>query len=434
MRSCGRSATGRWPAAEAMPRLWLWGVALLLVGGSPLHAEMGEGEGREPADWPAMITRLRQQVYDRPGHARTRQQLATAYNNYGVELTDQGQWALAAQQFQEALRLDEDNRQVQQNFSQVWLRQANEAYERRDLAAAVEALRQAIALNPELVDAYVLLGQAEYNRQRLKEAKAAWEKAVALDPSRTEIAAQLGQVTEELPVESAFDRISQSYFDLRYEEHLERPVGFDIRDALITARRQVGSDLAYWPKYKLVVLIYSPEKFRQLREETPEWMGGQFDGKIRVPLPSEQFDQAMVRNILFHEYTHALIHDLAKGRCPVWLNEGLAEYQGRTQVSRPLSLLAQAHEAQQLIPWTELSDHISPILAAEEVGLAYEESYTIVASLMNRYGFWRIRKLLQAIADGQPWEEAMAERFRRKLPRLEADWKDSLPALLSLAR
>jgi hypothetical protein len=408
------------------------GLLLLLAGGSPLHAE--REEGREPTDWPAMITRLRQETYNRPGHARTRQQLATAYNNYGVELTGQEQWALAAQQFQEALRLDEDNRQVQQNFSQVWLRQAHEAYERRDLAGAVEALRQAIVLNPELVDAYVLLGQAEYNRQRLKEAKAAWEKAVALDPSRTEIAAQLSQVTEELPVESAFERLSQSYFDLRYEEHLERPVGFDIRDALITARRQVGSDFAYWPTYKLVVLIYSPEQFRQLREETPEWMGGQFDGKIRVPLPSEQFDQAMVRNILFHEYTHALVHDLAKGRCPVWLNEGLAEYQGRTQASRPLSLLAQAHEAQQLIPWTELSDHISPALSAEEVGLAYEESYAIVASLVNRYGFWRIRKLLQAIAGGQPWEEAVAEGFRRKLPRLEADWRDSLPALLSLAR
>ena len=171
-----------------------------------------------------------------------------------------------------------------------------------------------------------------------------------------------------------------------------------------------------------------------MREETPEWLGGQFDGKIRVPLPNEQFDQAMVRNILFHEYTHALIHDLTKGRCPTWLNEGLAEHEGRTQASRPLHLLARAYEAQQLVPWAELSDHISPALAAEEVGLAYEQSYTIVAYLVNRYGFWRVRKLLQAIAGGQPWEEATAEVFRRKLPRLEADWKDSLPPLLQSAR
>ena len=401
---------------------------LLLAGAIPLDAQATDSQ--EATDWPSVITHLRQQVYDRPGHAQTRQQLAIAYNNYGVELSDQGQWALASQQFQEALRLDADNQQVQKNFSQVWFKQAHEAYERRDITGAVEALRQAIALDPELVDAYHLLGKIEYDRQRLKEAKTAWERALALDPSRTEIAAQLSQVTEELPVESAFERLSQSYFDLRYEEHLERPVGFDIRDALITARRQVGSDFAYWPKYKLVVLIYSPEKFRQLREETPEWLGGQFDGKIRVPLPSEQFDQAMVRNILFHEYTHALIHDLTKGRCPVWLNEGLAEYEGRTQASRPLHRLAQAYGAQQLIPWMELSDHISPALAAEEVGLAYEQSYTIVAYLVNRYGFWRVRKLLQAIAGGQPWEDAVAEGFRRKLPRLEADWKDSLPPFL----
>ena len=419
-----RRTVAKWYLA---PGLWL-----LLAGAAPLRAETADGQ--EAADWPAMITRLRQQLYDHPGQAQTRQQLAIAYNNYGVSLSDQGEWALAAQQFQESLRLDADNQQVQRNFSQLWLKQAHEAYERRDITGAVEALRQATALNPELVDAYALLGKIEYDRQRLKEAKAAWERVLALDPGRTEVAAQLGQVTEELPVESAFERLPQSYFDLRYEEHLRRPVGFDIRDALITARRQVGSDFAYWPKYKLVVLIYSPEKFRQLREEMPEWMGGQFDGKIRVPVPSEQFDQATVRNILFHEYTHALVHDLTKGRCPTWLNEGLAEYEGRTQASQPLRLLARASEAKQLIPWAELSDHISPALGAEEVGLAYEQSYSVVASLVNRYGFWRIRKLLQAIAGGQDWQEAMAEQFRRKLPRLEADWQDGLPALLQSAR
>ncbi|MBI2104692.1 MAG: tetratricopeptide repeat protein [Candidatus Omnitrophica bacterium] len=422
----------RSPHRAAGPAALLALALLSIAAGSTLHAETGDGQ--EAVDWPAVITHLRQQAYDRPGHAQTRQQLAVAYNNYGVELSGQGQWALAAQQFQEALRLDAKDQQVQKNFSRVWLMQGHEAYERRDIAGAVDALQRAIALNPELVEAYHLLGKIEYDRQRLKEAKAAWERVLALDPSQAEVAEQLSQVTEELPVESQFERLSQSYFDLRYEEHLERPVGFDIRDALITARRQVGSDFAYWPKYKLVVLIYSPEKFRQLREETPEWLGGQFDGKIRVPLPSEQFDQATVRNILFHEYTHALIHDLTKGRCPTWLNEGLAEYEGRTQASRPLHRLAQAYEAQQLIPWTELSDHISPALAAEEVGLAYEESYTIAAYLVNRYGFWRIRKLLQAIAGGQAWEEALAEGFRRKLPRLEADWKDSLPAFLQSAR
>jgi len=405
---------------------------LMLVGGTGALAQLDEGQ--EVTDWPALITRLRQRAYERPGHAYTRQQLAIAYNNYGVELTHQGQWELAVQQFQEALQLNESDPQVQKNLGNVYLHQAHAAYERRDIIGAIDVLEQAIALNPELGHAYALLGRIEYDRQRLKEAKAAWERAVALDPAQTDVAELLRQVNEELPVESKFERLSQAYFDLRYEEHLERPVGFDIRDALLSARRLVGSDFSYWPKYKIVVLIYSADSFRRLRQETPEWLGGQFDGKIRVPLPSEQFDQAMVKSIMFHEYTHALVHDLTNGQCPKWLNEGLAEYEGRTQSSPPLRRLTEAHEAQQLIPWAELTAHISHDLPSEAVGLAYEQSYSMVAHCITRYRFWRIRRLLKAIAGGQPWEEAMVQEFRRQLPRLEADWRDQLPEFLASAQ
>ena len=435
MRSCSVSTTGRSLMGETRRHPMPWGlgpaVATLLLT-TVAGAQQEEGQGS--TDWPAMISRLKQQAYARPGHAHTHQQLAVAYNNYGVELSNQGQWELAVQQFQEALRLHSSDEQVQKNLGNVYLHQAQEAHGRHDFAGAVAMLEKAIALDPDLAQAYVLLGKVEYDRQRLKEAKAAWQRALELDPTQQALAERLDQVTEELPVESKFDRLSQAYFDLRYEEHLERPVGFDVRDALLSARRLVGSDFSYWPTYKLVVLIYGAESFRQLREETPEWLGGQFDGKIRVPLPSEQLAQGMVKNILFHEYTHALIHDLTNGRCPKWLNEGLAEYEGRTQSSPPLRLLAKAHEAQRLIPWLELSERFSPALPSEEVGLAYEQSYSLVAYLIQRYGFWRIRRVLKAIAGGQAWEEALAQEVRRKLPRVEEDWRDWLPELLAPAR
>ena len=386
---------------------------------------------QEAFDWPEVISRLKQEAYEHPGQSQVRQQLAVAYNNYAVSLTHQGQWDMAVRQFQEALRIDAGNAQLQKNFSQVYLHQAQEAYDQHDPAGAVEALEQSIALNPELVETYILLGIVEYDRQKLKEAKAAWQRALELDPSQTDVAKRLKQVTEELPVESKFERLSQAYFDLRYEEQLERPAGFDIRDALLEARRTVGSDFAYWPKHKIVVLIYSAESFRKLREESPEWVAGQFDGKIRVPLPNAQFNQGLVRNIMFHEYTHALIYDLTGGQCPTWMNEGLAEYEGRSQFSQPLRLLAGAFQTNALVPFTELSNHITHELPAEQVGLAYEQSYSIVAYLIERYGFWRIRQVLKALGGGQAWEAALASEFRMKLPRLEADWQEQLAPFLA---
>lgn len=400
-------------------------MAFVLAGGVAWAAPKADEVAEQ--DWPAMIARLRKELFDQPGYGPVRQQLAIAYNNYGVALSEQGQWTQAETQFQEALRFDDDNAQFAQNLSHVYVNQAHEMYQRFDLAGAVQRLNKALALNPELAHAYTLLGKIEYDRQKLKEAKAAWTKSLSLDPNQPEVTEFLGRVTEELPVESKFERLSQSYFDLRYEDQLERPVGFDIRDALLEARRGVGSDFAHWPKYKIVVLIYSAESFRAMRAETPEWMAGQYDGKIRVPLPSAQMNPASVQAILSHEYTHAVIHDLTRGKCPTWLNEGLAEYEGRKHFTQPLYRLAQAYQAKKMIPWLQLSDHISPTLPAETVGLAYEQSYSMVSYLIDRYGMWRVRKLLKAIAAGQSWDAAMADELNIKLTRLEQNWREVLP-------
>jgi tetratricopeptide (TPR) repeat protein len=410
-----------------------WLLCLCWAIAPALAAEPAIPGTDEQVDWPQVISALKQQVYERPGHAHTRHQLAIAYNNYAVTLGNQGQWATAALQLQEALRLQPDNGQFRENLSRMYLQEAGEAFQHRQTAEAAAALDKAIDLNPDLAEAYALRGELEYGRQRLKEAKAAWQRAVELDPSRQELVQRLEQVTEELPVESKFERLSQAYFDLRYEAGVERPTGFDVRDALLEARRQVGSDFALWPKYKLVVLIYSADSFRKLRSETPDWVAGQFDGKIRVPLPSTQLDQARVRQIIFHEYTHALVYDMARGHCPVWFNEGLAEYEGRSQLSLPLTLLSKAHAADKLVPWAELSGHFTTSLGAEEVAFAYEQSYSIAAYLIKRYGFWRIREVLKLVGEGRPLEDAFQQGLRMKQARLEADWRRALPELLTSA-
>ena len=415
-------------------REWGWGVMLiawLCLPWPGVWADADAAPDPEPADWPSTIARLQQQAQLHPGLAHARQQLATAYNNYGVSLGQQGQWELAARQLEEAIRLDDGNQQFLENLSNSYLHQAHDAYQQQRLTEAAEVAEKALALTPESAQAYSLLGEIEYARQRLKEAKAAWQRAVELDPNQPTVAKRLQQVSEELPVESKFERLSQASFDLRYEEQLERPVGFDIRDALLEARRSVGSDFAYWPSHQIVVLIYSAESFRALREETPEWVAGQFDGKIRVPLPSAQLNQVAVKQILFHEYTHALIHDLTSGACPTWLNEGLAEYEGRTQLAGTVEHLAAASREQRLIPWGELSNHLSTTLPAEEVALAYEQSYSIVAYLVERYGFWRIRRVLKATGEGQAWEQVLSQEYRMKPPRLEAVWREWLPQFLS---
>jgi hypothetical protein len=208
-------------------------------------------------------------------------------------------------------------------------------------------------------------------------------------------------------------------------------VGFDIRDLLLQARRSIGSDFSYWPKHKLIVLIYSDEEFRRLRQDAPDWVAGQFDGKIRFPLPGRNLDRMAVTRILYHEYAHALVHDLTDGRCPTWFNEGLAEYEAWKSGAPLWPLLRQAIAiGSPLIPWTQLSDFFSLSRPAQDVSLAYQESHSIVAYLVGRYGMWRLRRLLQAVKDGGRLEPALAAEFHMKLSRLEAEWRKWLEAEL----
>ena len=411
-------------------RRLFFGLLVLIAAAPRGWAETEPAEEPKVTDWPAELSRLQQQVYERPGFRQAQQQLAIAHNNYGVELSHQNEWARAVQEVREAIQLDGENRQFKDNLGTIYLNQASAAYRGHDIDGASEALDHAIELKPDLAQAYVFRGQIEYDRQHLKEAKAAWQRAVELDPTQPELAKRLQQVTQELPVESKFDRLSQIHFDIRYEEQLQSPIGFDVQDALSQARRDVGSDFSCWPQHKLVVLVYSAESFRALRHDTPEWVAGQFDGKIRVPLPDVQLDPAAVRQIVYHEYTHAVIQDLTDGKCPTWLNEGLAEYEGQTQRTRDISILAKAFHAGPLTPPAKLSDQFSPSFSAEAVGLAYEQSYSVAAYLIDRYAFWRIRRLLRALGDGQSFEAALASEMHVKLARLEAAWLEWLPTLL----
>ncbi len=399
-------------------------------------AAAGAAEAPE-ADWPSIIAQIKQQVDRSPSTANDhlRQQLATAYNNYGISLGEQGLYDLAIQQAQEAIRLQPDNAQLQRNLATLYLNAAHVQQQRFQPREAVQLIAQALRLQPAFPEAYALLGEIEYSQQHLKEAKTAWQRALELDPGRPDVTQRMQRLDQELPVEGGFDRIAQAYFDLRFQEdQLARATGFDLRDLLLRARREVGSDFAYWPKYKLVVLIYSSENFRQLRKDTPEWVGGLYDGKIRVPLPGGQLDAATVQQILYHEYTHALVHDLTQDRCPTWFNEGLAEYEGYRNGTPRLDQVAAALAQNRLVSWGQLNDLFSTGMPVERVTLGYQQSHSIVRYLVERYGFWRIRRLLKSLGGGATMDEALAKEFSLKPARIESNWREWLGGVPGLVR
>lgn len=152
-----------------------------------------------------------------------------------------------------------------------------------------------------------------------------------------------------------------------------------------------------------------------------------------MPLPDGQIDATTVRQILAHEYTHALVHDLTRGQCPVWFNEGLAEYEGKKGGVPDFEPVAAAAARNRLVPWGQLDLQFSSSLPVDQVALGYQEAHSIVQHLVERYGFWRIRRILKAVADGGSLEAVLSREFHLKLERLEANWRAWLPRLTALA-
>ncbi len=403
-------------------------LGFLMVGVSSLAAQ---------ENWSAMIQTLKQQVRNNRGDENLRNQLAIAHNNYAMALGNEKKWEEATRQMEEAVRLDRQNARFKKNLSLVHLNHAFQLYQEPSRTHSYQSYRhlkakglveKALGLNSKLAPAYVLLGDIEYNNQQLPKAELAWQRAQRLDPAISGLAGRLDRVGRESKVESDMNSVADLHFTLRYDDSVKRSTGFDMRRVLQEARQDVGRDFQYRPEHKIVVLLYSKETFRKVREGAPEWLAGMFDGKIRVPMPESERDLGSVKGTVVHEYTHAVVHELSRGRVPHWFNEGLAEYQAAkfSKTSKPASSLKQALDADGLLPWNQIESLFSG-RSIDQVRLGYEQSYSVVAYLAHRYGFWHMPRLLKQMAQGVSFEEALEQEFKSPAKRLEKDWKRWLP-------
>jgi len=388
-------------------------------------------------NWPAAIQALKEQVRSNRGDENARNQLAIAHNNYAMVLGHEKKWEEATRQMEEALRLDRQNARFKENLSLVHLNHAYQLYQEPTRERYYQSYRhqeakklvgKALGLNSKLASAYVLLGDIEYDNQQLPRAKLAWQRAQRLDPAINGLASRLDRLGRESKVESDMKSVADLYFTLRYDDSVKRSTGVDIRKVLRQARVDVGRDFQHRPKHKIVVLLYSKEAFRKVRERAPEWASGIYDGKIRIPMPESERDLGSVKKTVVHEYTHAVVHELSGGRIPHWFNEGLAEYQAAkyAKTSKPASSLRQALDADELVPWSQV-ESLFRGRSIDQVRLGYAQSHSVVAYLVQRYGFWHMPRLLKQISQGVSFEEALEKEFKSPAKRLEKDWKRWLP-------
>ncbi len=128
-----------------------------------------------------------------------------------------------------------------------------------------------------------------------------------------------------------------------------------------------------------------------------------------------------------HELTHLVIHQVTfnpYSELPTWLDEGLAMNNEGEMEASFASILNKAASEDNLISVQSLSSPFSAY--AEESSLAYAQSYSLVAFLIDSYGQDKMFELLNTFRQGSGYDEALERVYRFDMDGLDALWRASL--------
>jgi tetratricopeptide (TPR) repeat protein len=271
-------------------------------------------------------------------------------------------------------------------------------------------LERAKGLKPDSVEVLYYLGLVQFETDNRPQALELWEQALKLSPGRKEIVELLEKGRKENSVESGMDRGHSSRFDLTYDPGVDTAFVLAILDVLESAANLVGAELGMFPEARVPVGIYKRADFKTVTD-SPDWSGGVYDGKIRLPFGSLTEITPVMRGVLYHEYAHVVVFELTRGNCPLWLNEGIAEMFGRMQYNQPLPAFGRAARAGKLVDFRKLEANFSDF-STSAAALAYQQSYAMVNYMVTTYGWHRVRQILTLLGNGRTFDDAVATALK----------------------
>lgn len=236
----------------------------------------------------------------------------------------------------------------------------------------------------------------------------------------------LEKVEREGRVEEDFREIfgpAAEHFHIVFDGMKNIRPAYKIGVILSNARRDIGVSLGFYPEDKVPTVIYTNVQYERALN-APEWSAALYDGKIRIPTGGLGRDADPLRDTIYHEYAHAVIHRIGGDRVPAWLHEGLAQVlepgarrydyrdfaRSRHRRYRPTSLIRSFSR-----------------LPSDQVSSAYLSSKSFVGYLVAELGgYRRLASVLGKMSEGADVDEAFRRTYGRDLVSYERRWEESL--------
>ena len=285
-------------------------------------------------------------------------------------------------------------------------------------ADAIGLAEKSTRLAPNSADGWMVLGSAYYAADRNRDAIEAWKRSLEIRPDPS-VQAYLEKAERDQHAEADFEQRDSGHFSLRYEGH---SIPTTLRDAVLEVLEAKYEDLSSQfdisPR-NITVILYTEQAFQDVTQ-SPSWTGAVNDGRIRIPISGLTTVTPDLARILGHELTHSFINQISHGRCPQWLNEGIAQLMEPRTAAPYGATLARLFADNHQVPLNLLQGSFMN-LGSSEASMAYVQSLAVTEYLRDRFGMDDIRRILERIGEGASAESALQSTVHCSYASLEQD-------------
>jgi len=210
-------------------------------------------------------------------------------------------------------------------------------------------------------------------------------------------------------------------------------VGPILLEAAVDGLDRLQDEMGIELQEEVQIFIYGDsEDMRQAVLYIQDWAGGVAFSEYNTILMGVPPDiaESWGRNTIRHELAHLVIgqfgHSCVGGSRPTWLNEGLAVYAEGPEQDQIRRDIEQGIRDNGFEPLRSLS---GPFPAhGTAAGIAYSQSYSVVAYLLEAHGQERMQALLLALAEGAGYDEALEQVYGFNVDGLEVAWREAIGA------
>ena len=289
-----------------------------------------------------------------------------------------------------------------------------------DTARARDLLTRALQVDPALTPASQLLGTMLYEAGDIEGAIRVYDAALVRAPEQARMQARVEEWRKEAALHEGFRKTLGGHFAVLFEGPAEEDAAVAAVDILEGAYDSIGSLLQTFPAEPITVVLYTQQQFRDVTR-TPGWSGGLFDGRIRLPVRGGLADRREFERVLTHEYVHAVVHSVAAGGVPAWLNEGLAAALESGGADRARKAVARGT----IVPLSQLGRSFES-LPASAVPAAYAGSALAVLEILDRVGPSRLMGLLADLGAGVDFDRAFTSWVQMPFADFEREWAEKV--------